>query len=142
MNHMSATPTRRVDPCSHRLEGNGVALEFAEWLAVNAAGLADLAGWLGGAVWRRRAERLGAAARSGFVDEDEVYELLDLFSLRHVGDSGRPETTLFSLLDLSHPHVHECCLAAESLSKGLLAIADERADASDTAELRKTRRAA
>ena len=142
MDHMSAAPTLRVDPCPYRLEDDGVALEFAEWLAVNAAGLADLAGWLGGAVWRRRAERLGAAARSGFVDEDEAYEVLDLFSLRHLGDPGRPDTALFALIDLDHPHVHACCLAAESLSWGLLAIADERADAADTAELRITRRAA
>ena len=142
MDQVPVTSTCPVDPRPPHLGSDGATLEFAEWLAVNAAGLADLAGWLGGAIWRRRVERLGAAARSGFVDEDEAYEVLDLFSLRHVGDPRRPETILFALIDLDHPHVHACCLAAESLSRGLLAIADERSDAAGAPELRNTGRAA
>ena len=142
MNHVSSTPSRQVDPCHHRLEGNGVALEFAEWLAVNTTGLGDLAGWLGGAFWRQRAEQLCEGARSGFVDEDQAFAVLDLFSLRHVGDPRRPETILFSLVDLDHPNVHACCLAAESLSRGLLAIADERSDAAGISQHRAMGRAA
>ena len=142
MERVSSTPTGPVDPCPPHICSDGASLKFAEWLAVNAAGLADLAGWLGGAIWRRRAERLCDGARSGFVDEDEAYEVLDLFSLRHVGDPRRPETALFALIDLDHPNVHACCIAAESLSRGLLAIADERSDAAGISQPRAMGRAA
>ena len=142
MDRVPVTSTCPVDPRPPHLGSDGATLEFAEWLAVNAAGLADLAGWLGGAVWRRRAERLCDGARSGFVDEGESYELLGLFSLRDVGEPRRPETVLFSLIDLDHPNVHACCLAAESLSRGLLAITDGRSDAAGATETRITGRAA
>ena len=142
MDHVSSTSICPVDPCPPHLGSDGASLEFAEWLAVNTTGLADLAGWLGGAVWRRRTERLCDGARTGFVDEDETYEVLDLFSLQHVGDPGRPETVLFALVDLDHPNVHACCLAAESLSRGLLAIADERSDAAGISQPRAMGRAA
>lgn len=110
-----------------RLEAPGS--DFPLWLALNADGLADLAHWLGGPLWRDRAERVCAAARTGRVRPAPVRELLDLFALTHVGDPDRCETDRFAYIDPGDPRVHQCCLVAESLARGLAATARAAGDA-------------
>ena len=123
-----------------RLEAPGS--DFPLWLALNAAGLSDLAHWLGGPLWRDRAERVCAAACMGRVRPAPVRELLNLFALTHVGDPNRCETARFARLDLGDPRVHQCCLVAESLARGLAATAREGGDAKVAAAASSLGRAA
>ena len=123
-----------------RLEAPGS--DFPLWLALNAAGLSDLAHWLGGPLLRARTERVCAAARMGRVRPAQVRELLDLFALTHVGDPGRCETARFAYIDPSDPRVHQCCLVAESLARGLAATVRAAGDATTAAGASSLGRAA
>lgn len=99
--------------------------QFAFWLDVNGHHLAALADWLGGPSWRARSYAVSNAARGGVVRLGPIRELLGLFALHHVGDLARSETGRFAGVDPGHPYVHECCLAAESLARGLAVLVRE-----------------
>ena len=121
-------PLHTIGATDHHVHPGGEAAGFAAWLSVNARDLAALAGWLGGALWRARTQRVCKAAGRGLVRPGAVRDLLDLFALTHVGDPDRIESAIFAIVDLDHPNVHASCVVAESLSRGLRAIAREGYD--------------
>ena len=115
--HFSRSPLADRD-----LDLGGEASEFASWLFQNAYDLSGLAEWLGGSLWRARAERLCRTAGRGVVAPNAVRDLHGLLSLAYVSDPDLAESSLFALIDLDDPKVHLSCLAAESLSRGLASI--------------------
>ncbi|MDG2452967.1 MAG: hypothetical protein P8M63_09045, partial [Paracoccaceae bacterium] len=103
-----------------------IAAAFSDWLRDDGDHLTAAADLFGGTKWKKRADAVLAAAKSGFSPTNLVDELSNLhrfLTLELTDDLDSEEAALFSAIHPNDPRVNEAWLCAETLERGLVAMA-------------------
>lgn len=104
-------------------------LACLSWLILHHDALLSAARLIGGELSARRVARIiDAASNQTSVSRlflNDLEWLYDLFTLRHVGDPDRMESTFFAEVDPGDPAVEEVCLLSEALREHIDAIRTE-----------------